>query len=103
MSSGGEFPSAFGEGAADEFKDRLKDLMCAQRAAFEDVQAETGGRSQPIERIQLVEHAIVLAGAGLGTLGPRATPEKPPMPWSCCPLGDDRRAGLAPPLRIGNA
>lgn len=76
MSPGDEFPLAFGEGAADEFKERLKDLMRAQQAAFEEVQAETGGRPGPVDRIQLVEQAVALAAAGLGTLGARATPEE---------------------------
>ena len=76
MSSREEFPFAFGEGAADEFKDRLKDLMRAQQSAFEEVQAETGGRSGPVERIQLVEQAIALTTAGLSTLAPRATPDE---------------------------
>lgn len=76
MSSREDFPFAFGEGAADEFKERLKDLMRAQQAAFEEVQAETGGRTGPVERIQVVERAITLAAAGLGALGPRATPEE---------------------------
>lgn len=76
MSSREDFPFAFGEGAADQFKERLKDLMRAQQAAFEEVQAETGGQTGPVERIQVVEYAITLASAGLGALGPRATPEE---------------------------
>lgn len=76
MSSREDFPFAFGEGARDEFKDRLKDLMRAQQSAFEEVQAETGGRTGPVERIQLVEQAIALAAAGLGTLAPRSTPDE---------------------------
>lgn len=76
MSSQEDFPFAFGEGAADDFKERLKDLMRAQQAAFEEVQAETGGRAGPLERIQVVEQAVALAAAGLATLGPRATPEE---------------------------
>ena len=76
MSSREEFPFAFGEGAADEFKERLKDLMRAQQAAFEEVQAETGGTPGPVERIRVVEQAISLAAAGLSALGPRATPEE---------------------------
>ena len=76
MSSREEFPFAFGEGAADEFKERLKDLMRAQQAAFEEVQAETGGTPGPVERIRVVEQAIALAAAGLSALGPRATPEQ---------------------------
>jgi len=71
-----DFPFAFGEGAADDFKERLKALMRAQQAAFEEVQAETGGRAGPPARIQVVEHAVALAAAGLATLGPRATPEE---------------------------
>ena len=76
MSSRDEFPFAFGEGAADQFKERLKDLMRAQQAAFEEVQAETGGRAGPVERINVVEQAVELAAAGLGALAPRATPEE---------------------------
>jgi len=49
--------------------------MRAQKAAFEEVQAETGGRNGPVERIQVIEYAITLASAGLGALGPRATPK----------------------------
>jgi len=55
--------------AADDFKERLKDLMRAQQAAFEEVQAETGGRAGPLERIQVVEQAVLLAAAGLRRLG----------------------------------
>ena len=76
MSSQDDFPFAFGEGAADDFKERLKDLMRAQQAAFEEVQAETGGRAGPVERIQVVEQAVALAAAALAALGPRATPEE---------------------------
>jgi hypothetical protein len=76
VSSREDFPFAFGEGAADEFKERLKELMRAQQAAFEEVQAETGGRAGPVERIQVVHQAVALASAGLGALGPRATPEE---------------------------
>ena len=39
------FPFAFGEGAGEEFKERLKELMRAQREAFEEMQAETGGQA----------------------------------------------------------
>ena len=38
------FPFAFGEGAGEEFKERLKELMRAQREAFEEMQAESGGQ-----------------------------------------------------------
>lgn len=76
MSSEEDLPFAFGEGAADEFKERLKELMQAQQEAFEEVQAETGGRAGPVERIQVVEQAVALAAAGLATLAPRATPEE---------------------------
>lgn len=71
------FPFAFGEGAGEEFKERLKELMRAQREAFEEVQAESGG--QPIggvDRWQLVQQAVVLAAAGLRALQPQATPDE---------------------------
>lgn len=80
-----EFPFAFGEGAADQFKERLKELMRAQQEAFEEVQAETPMRSQPTaaaaagqlpDRYNVVQQAVTLAAAGLDTLGPQESAEE---------------------------
>ena len=71
------FPFAFGEGAGEEFKERLKELMRAQREAFEEMQAESGG--QPVggvDRWQMIQQAVVLASAGMRTLTPQATPDE---------------------------
>ncbi len=77
MSGGDDFPFAFGEGAAEQFKERLKDLMRAQQQAFEEVQAErprVGSGPMP-DRFNLVQQAIALAAAGLSTLAPQPTPD----------------------------
>lgn len=73
-----EFPFnfAFGEGAGEEFKERLKELMRAQREAFEEMQAETGGHVGVVDRWQMVVQAVQLASAGLRTLQPLATPDE---------------------------
>lgn len=71
------FPFAFGEGAGEEFKERLKELMRAQREAFEEMQAESGG--QPVagvDRWQMIQQAVVLASAAMRTLTPQATPDE---------------------------
>lgn len=83
MSGQGDFPFAFGEGAADQFKERLKDLMRAQQQAFEEVQAESpmrlgpGAAPPPVvpDNFNVVQQAIALTAAGLGALGPQPTPD----------------------------
>ena len=72
------FPFAFGEGAGEEFKERLKELMRAQREAFEEMQAESGGQPSVggIDRWQVVQQAVVLSSAAMRTLAPRATPDE---------------------------
>jgi uncharacterized protein YfiM (DUF2279 family) len=69
------FPFAFGEGAGEEFKERLKELMRAQREAFEEMQAESGGQLSTVDRWQVVQQAVVLTSAGLRALEPRGTPD----------------------------
>ena len=71
----GPFNFAFGDGAADEFKERLKELMRAQKEAFDELQAEGGGQVAPVDRWQIVSRAVDLAAAGMGTLAPRDTPD----------------------------
>jgi hypothetical protein len=71
----GPFNFAFGEGAAEEFKERLKELMRAQKEAFDELQAEGGGQVAPVDRWQIVSRAVDLAAAGMRTLEPRATPD----------------------------
>jgi hypothetical protein len=70
------FPFAFGEGAGEEFKEKLKELMRAQREAFEEVQAESGGQLAAVDRWQVIQQAVVLATAALRTLEPRPTPDE---------------------------
>jgi hypothetical protein len=60
------FPFAFGEGAGEEFKERLKELMRAQREAFEEVQAESGGQLAAVDRWQVIQQ-----GRGARVGGPR--------------------------------
>jgi hypothetical protein len=69
------FPFAFGEGAGEEFKERLKELMRAQREAFEEVQAESGGQLAAVDRWQIIQQAVVMASAAMRTLQPQATPD----------------------------
>ncbi len=82
MSTGGDFPFAFGEGAAEQFKERLKDLMRAQQEAFEEVQAEQkpirvmSGAGMMPDRFNLVQQAVVLASSGLGSLEPQRSKEE---------------------------
>ena len=71
----GGFDFAFGEGAAEEFKERLKELMRAQKEAFDELQAEGGGQLAPVDRWQVVSRAVDLAAAGMRTLEPRSTPD----------------------------
>lgn len=70
------FPFAFGEGAGEEFKERLKELMRAQREAFQEMQDESGGQVGAVDRWQVVQQAVVLASAGLRALEPRSTTEE---------------------------
>lgn len=70
------FPFAFGEDAAEEFKERLKELMRAQRDAFDEMQAESGGQVAAVDRWQIIQQAIQLTAAGLSALEPRPTPDE---------------------------
>jgi hypothetical protein len=77
MSDDSDFPFsfAFGEGAGEEFKERLKELMRAQREAFEEMQAESGGQPLTgVDRWQVIQQAVLMASAGLRALQPQATP-----------------------------
>ena len=82
MSTGGDFPFAFGEGAAEQFKERLKELMRAQQEAFEEVQAEkqpirvTSGAGMMPDRFNLVQQAVVLAASGMGSMEPHRPKEE---------------------------
>jgi hypothetical protein len=69
------FPFLFGEGAGEEFKERLKEMMRAQRDAFEEMQAESGGQIAAVDRWQVIQQAVVLTGAALGAMEPRRTPD----------------------------
>jgi len=71
----GPFGFAFGEGAAEEFKERLKELMRAQKEAFDEMQAESGGQVAAVDRWQIIVKAADLAAAGLRAMEPRATPD----------------------------
>ncbi|MEW6582791.1 MAG: hypothetical protein AB1416_08535 [Actinomycetota bacterium] len=77
MSDEPEFPFgfAFGEGAGEEFKERLKELMRAQREAFEEIQAEAGGQIAAVDRWQIIQQAVVLTSAALRALEPRQSPD----------------------------
>jgi hypothetical protein len=70
------FPFAFGEGAGEEFKERLKELMRAQREAFEEMQAESGGQAAVVDRWQVIQQAVVMASAAMRTLPPQAGPDE---------------------------
>ncbi len=70
------FPFAFGEGAGEEFKERLKELMRAQREAFEEVQAESGGQLAAVDRWQVIQQAVVLAAAAMRAMEPRPGPDE---------------------------
>jgi hypothetical protein len=74
--TGFPFPFAFGEGAGEEFKERLKELMRAQREAFEEVQAETGGQFSNVDRWQVIQQAVAMTTAALRALEPKATPDE---------------------------
>ncbi len=69
------FPFAFGEGAGEEFKERLKELMRAQREAFEEMQSESGGQLAAVDRWQVIQQAVVMASAAMRTLQPQASPD----------------------------
>ena len=68
------FPFLFGEGAGEEFKERLKELMRAQRDAFEEMQAESGGQVASVDRWQVIQQAVVLTSAALGAVERRPIP-----------------------------
>ena len=70
------FPFAFGEGAGEDFKERLKDLMRAQREAFEEMQSESGGQIAAVDRWQVIQQAVVLASAAMRALTPQPTPDE---------------------------
>lgn len=78
MSDDQEFPFSFpfGDGAGEEFKERLKDLMRAQRDAFEEMQAESGGQVAAVDRWQVIQQAVVLTTAALRAVEPRSTPDE---------------------------
>jgi hypothetical protein len=77
MSDDPDFPFnfAFGEGAGDEFKERLKELIRAQREAFEEMQQESGGQLGNVDRWQVIQQAVVLASAGMRGMEPRPNPD----------------------------
>ena len=91
------FPFAFGEGAGEEFKERLKELMRAQREAFEEVQAESGGQLAAVDRWQVIQQAVVLASAALRGDGAAGHPGRRGRRHGAAlrPL-DGRAAGRAP-------
>lgn len=70
------FPFLFGEGAGEEFKERLKELMRAQRDAFDEMQAESGGQVAAVDRWQVIQQAVVLTGAALGAMDKRPGPDE---------------------------
>ena len=72
----GPFGFAFGEGAGEEFKERLKELMRAQKEAFDEMQAESGGQVAAVDRWQVIVKAADLAAAGLRAMEPRPTPDE---------------------------
>jgi hypothetical protein len=78
LSDESEFPFsfAFGEGAGEEFKERLKELMRAQREAFEEVQAESGGQLAAVDRWQIIVQAATMTGSALRALEPKSSPDE---------------------------
>ena len=70
------FNLAFGEGAGDEFKERLKELMRAQREALEEMQQESGGQLGTVDRWQIIQQAVLLATAGMSAMEPRPDPDQ---------------------------
>lgn len=77
MSDAGDFPFSFpfGDNAGEEFKERLKELMRAQRDAFDEMQAESGGQVAAVDRWQVIQQAVVMTSAALGSLEPRSNPD----------------------------
>lgn len=75
--SDGEFPFdfAFGEGAGEEFKERLKEMIRAQKEAFEELQQESGGQLANVDRWQVISQAVTLTAAGLSAMEKRTSPE----------------------------
>jgi len=55
---------------------KLKELMRAQREAFEEMQSEAGGQLAAVDRWQVIQQAVVLASAAMGTLTPQPTPDE---------------------------
>lgn len=70
------FPFLFGDDAGEEFKERLKEMMRAQRDAFEEMQAESGGQVASVDRWQVIEQAVALTSAGLAAVERRQTPDE---------------------------
>jgi uncharacterized protein YfiM (DUF2279 family) len=75
--SDSEFPFdfAFGEGAGEEFKERLKEMIRAQKEAFEELQQESGGQLANVDRWQVISQAVSLTAAGLTALEKQKTAE----------------------------
>ena len=49
----------------------VEDLMRAQRDAFEEMQAESGGQVAAVDRWQVIQQAVVLTTAALRAVEPR--------------------------------
>lgn len=69
------FGFAFGDGAAEEFKEKLMQFMRAQKEAFDEVQAAAGGQMSQVERWDVISKAVELAAAGLRTVEPTKSPD----------------------------
>jgi uncharacterized protein YfiM (DUF2279 family) len=69
------FEFAFGEGAGEEFKERLKEMIRAQKEAFEELQQESGGQLANVDRWQVITQAVNLTAAGLTALEKQGTAE----------------------------
>ncbi len=69
------FEFAFGEGAGEEFKERLKEMIRAQKEAFEELQQESGGQLANVDRWQVITQAVNLTAAGLAALEKQGTAE----------------------------
>ncbi|MDH3226951.1 MAG: hypothetical protein OEM67_07670 [Thermoleophilia bacterium] len=70
------FEFAFGEGAGEEFKERLKEMIRAQKEAFEELQQESGGQLANVDRWQVISQAVNLTAAGLSALEKQGTAEE---------------------------
>jgi uncharacterized protein YfiM (DUF2279 family) len=70
------FEFAFGEGAGEEFKERLKEMIRAQKEAFEELQQESGGQLASVDRWQVITQAVNLTAAGLTALEKQGTAEE---------------------------